>query len=49
MNLPFTSANWPQVIVNNAGITEMVPLYKDPEASWKKVIDIDLTAVILGI
>ncbi|KAF8940119.1 hypothetical protein BGZ47_007874, partial [Haplosporangium gracile] len=36
------------IIANNAGIAENVPLWEDEEGIWKKVIDIDLSAVIEG-
>jgi len=36
------------IIINNAGIAESVPLWQDDKALWKKVIDIDLSAVIEG-
>ncbi|KAG0260531.1 hypothetical protein BGZ95_004404, partial [Linnemannia exigua] len=36
------------IIVNNAGIAENAPLWEDEKGIWKKVIDIDLSAVIEG-
>jgi 15-hydroxyprostaglandin dehydrogenase (NAD) len=36
------------VMVNNAGIVESTPYTKNNTENWMKVIDIDLTAVILG-
>ncbi|KAK3806780.1 MAG: hypothetical protein J3Q66DRAFT_358459 [Benniella sp.] len=36
------------IIVNNAGIAEPAPLWADEKGIWKKVIDIDLSAVIEG-
>ncbi|KAK3815799.1 MAG: hypothetical protein J3R72DRAFT_52379 [Linnemannia gamsii] len=36
------------IIINNAGIAERIPLWDDDKALWKKVIDIDLSAVIEG-
>ncbi|KAG0370891.1 hypothetical protein BGZ54_003021 [Gamsiella multidivaricata] len=36
------------IIVNNAGIAESAPLWEDEKGLWKKVIDIDLSAVIEG-
>ncbi|CAO3573679.1 unnamed protein product [Mortierella alpina] len=36
------------IIVNNAGIAEKRPLWDDDRGVWKKVIDIDLSAVIEG-
>ncbi|KAG0338034.1 hypothetical protein BG004_007393, partial [Podila humilis] len=36
------------IIVNNAGIAENAPLWLDEKGIWKKVIDIDLSAVIEG-
>ncbi|KAG0211910.1 hypothetical protein BGX28_007192 [Mortierella sp. GBA30] len=36
------------IIVNNAGIAEKCPLWDDDKGIWKKVIDIDLSAVIEG-
>lgn len=36
------------IIVNNAGIAENSPLWADETGIWKKVIDIDLSAVIEG-
>lgn len=36
------------IIINNAGIAESVPLWKDDKGLWKKVIDIDLSAVVEG-
>ncbi|KNE64478.1 hypothetical protein AMAG_19166 [Allomyces macrogynus ATCC 38327] len=36
------------VVVNNAGISDMVELDKDINMTWKKVLDIDLNAVVLG-
>ncbi|KAG0218850.1 hypothetical protein B0O80DRAFT_251579 [Mortierella sp. GBAus27b] len=36
------------IVVNNAGIAEYTPLWDDAEGIWKKVIDIDLSAVIEG-
>lgn len=36
------------IIVNNAGIAEKRPLWEDEAGVWKKVIDIDLSAVIEG-
>ncbi len=36
------------VMINNAGIAEPIPFTADKQHSWKKVIDIDLSAVILG-
>ncbi|KAF9109907.1 hypothetical protein BGX27_007010 [Mortierella sp. AM989] len=36
------------IIANNAGIAENQPLWLDESGSWKKVIDIDLSAVIEG-
>lgn len=36
------------IIVNNAGIAESVPVWEDDKGVWKKVIDIDLSAVIEG-
>ncbi|KAF9983015.1 hypothetical protein BGZ65_002266 [Modicella reniformis] len=36
------------IIVNNAGIAESTPLWEDDKGIWKKVIDIDLSAVIEG-
>ncbi|KAF8934408.1 hypothetical protein BGZ58_005723 [Dissophora ornata] len=36
------------IIINNAGIAEKNPLWEDDEGAWKKVIDIDLSAVVEG-
>ncbi|KAG0245593.1 hypothetical protein B0O80DRAFT_384778 [Mortierella sp. GBAus27b] len=36
------------IIVNNAGIAENTPVWEDTKGLWKKVIDIDLSAVIEG-
>ncbi len=36
------------IVVNNAGIAEKRPLWDDDRGVWKKVIDIDLSAVIEG-
>ncbi|KAI1319143.1 hypothetical protein EDD11_004786 [Mortierella claussenii] len=36
------------IIVNNAGIAEHSPLWEDSKGIWKKVIDIDLSAVVEG-
>ncbi|KAG0048154.1 hypothetical protein BGZ83_006833 [Gryganskiella cystojenkinii] len=36
------------IIVNNAGIAENTPLWTDDKGLWKKVIDIDLLAVVEG-
>ncbi|KAJ8329700.1 hypothetical protein BDV3_003694 [Batrachochytrium dendrobatidis] len=36
------------IVVNNAGIVEKEEFTKDLKDSWKSVIDIDLTAVIMG-
>lgn len=36
------------IVVNNAGIVERYPLWEDDKGVWKKVIDIDLSAVIEG-
>lgn len=36
------------IVINNAGIAERTPLWEDDKGFWKKVIDIDLTAVIEG-
>lgn len=36
------------IIVNNAGIAERDPLWLDDKGVWKKVVDIDLSAVIEG-
>ncbi|KAF9410499.1 hypothetical protein BGZ94_001630, partial [Podila epigama] len=36
------------IVVNNAGIAENAPLWEDDKGVWKKVIDIDLSAVIEG-
>ncbi|KAI9209350.1 uncharacterized protein BJ171DRAFT_486531 [Polychytrium aggregatum] len=37
------------IVVNNAGIAETLPFTKPDEASrWKQVIDVDLSAVVLG-
>ncbi|KAH6565506.1 hypothetical protein BASA82_000794 [Batrachochytrium salamandrivorans] len=36
------------IVVNNAGIAEKEPFIDSTEDTWKAVIDIDLTAVILG-
>ncbi|KAF9351086.1 hypothetical protein BGX34_000814 [Mortierella sp. NVP85] len=36
------------IVVNNAGIVERSPLWDDDTGVWKKVIDIDLSAVIEG-
>ncbi|KAG0296938.1 hypothetical protein BGZ96_008127 [Linnemannia gamsii] len=36
------------IIANNAGIAENVPLWEDEKGIWKKVIDIDLSAVVEG-
>ncbi|KAF9099915.1 hypothetical protein BGX29_006891, partial [Mortierella sp. GBA35] len=36
------------IIANNAGIAENSPLWEDERGVWKKVIDIDLSAVIEG-
>ncbi|KAF8975047.1 hypothetical protein BGZ46_009482 [Entomortierella lignicola] len=36
------------IIINNAGIAENKPLWLDTTGNWKKVIDIDLSAVIEG-
>ncbi|KAF9934311.1 hypothetical protein FBU30_002450 [Linnemannia zychae] len=36
------------IIVNNAGIIENTPLWEDEKGLWKKVVDIDLSAVIEG-
>lgn len=37
------------IIVNNAGIVERTPLREDNTGIWKKVVDIDLLAVIEGL
>ncbi|KAG0344329.1 hypothetical protein BG004_004558 [Podila humilis] len=37
------------IIVNNAGIAERVPLGEDHEGVWRKVLEIDLLAVIEGV
>ncbi|KAF9912710.1 hypothetical protein EC991_009446 [Linnemannia zychae] len=36
------------IVANNAGIAENQPLWEDEKGIWKKVIDIDLSAVIEG-
>ncbi|KAG0360790.1 hypothetical protein BG005_009870 [Podila minutissima] len=36
------------IIANNAGIAERVPLWEDNTGIWKKVLDIDLLAVVEG-
>ncbi|KAF9904287.1 hypothetical protein BX616_001363 [Lobosporangium transversale] len=36
------------IVVNNAGIAEGEPLWADKKQIWKKVVDIDLSAVIEG-
>ncbi|KAF9578416.1 hypothetical protein BGW38_005783, partial [Lunasporangiospora selenospora] len=36
------------IVVNNAGIAENSPVWEDDKGIWKKVIDIDLSAVIEG-
>ena len=36
------------IVINNAGIAERTPLWEDDTGFWKKVIDIDLTAVVEG-
>ncbi|KAG0297610.1 hypothetical protein BGZ98_000546 [Dissophora globulifera] len=36
------------IVINNAGIAERVPLWDDEKGIWKKVIDIDLSAVVEG-
>ena len=36
------------IVINNAGIAERSPLWDDDKGLWKKVIDIDLSAVIEG-
>ncbi|KAF9551776.1 hypothetical protein EC957_004099 [Mortierella hygrophila] len=36
------------IIANNAGIAENAPLWEDEKGIWKKVIDIDLSAVVEG-
>ncbi|KAF9435493.1 hypothetical protein BGZ76_006178 [Entomortierella beljakovae] len=36
------------IIINNAGIAEKCPVWEDEAGIWKKVIDIDLSAVIEG-
>ncbi|KAG0060138.1 hypothetical protein BGZ90_004143, partial [Linnemannia elongata] len=36
------------IIANNAGIAENAPLWEDEKGVWKKVIDIDLSAVVEG-
>jgi len=36
------------IVVNNAGIAENAPLWEDEKGIWKKVIDIDLSAVVEG-
>ncbi|KAI9220525.1 hypothetical protein BC828DRAFT_357990 [Blastocladiella britannica] len=36
------------IVLNNAGVAELSRFDEDPKGMWRKVIDIDLTAVILG-
>ncbi|KAL2915738.1 hypothetical protein HK105_204684 [Polyrhizophydium stewartii] len=36
------------IMVNNAGIGEKMPFFEDKEDGWRIVVDIDLTAVIMG-
>ncbi|KAF9969233.1 hypothetical protein BGZ73_008515 [Actinomortierella ambigua] len=36
------------IVINNAGIAERTPLWEDEAGFWKKIIDIDLSAVIEG-
>ncbi|KAG0339754.1 hypothetical protein BG000_001430 [Podila horticola] len=36
------------IIANNAGIAERIPLWEDNAGIWKKVLDIDLVAVVEG-
>ncbi|KAI9240612.1 MAG: hypothetical protein BYD32DRAFT_407974 [Podila humilis] len=36
------------IVVNNAGIAEHLPLHMDEEGAWQKVIRIDLVAVVEG-
>ncbi|KAG0088956.1 hypothetical protein BGZ93_002429 [Podila epicladia] len=36
------------IIANNAGIVERAPLWEDNTSMWKKVLDIDLLAVVEG-
>ncbi|KAF9926202.1 hypothetical protein FBU30_004161 [Linnemannia zychae] len=36
------------ILINNAGIAERTPIWADDKAVWKKVLDIDLYAVIEG-
>ncbi|KAF9389622.1 hypothetical protein CPB97_011032 [Podila verticillata] len=37
------------IIVNNAGIMERTPLWEDNTGIWKKIVNIDLLAVIEGV
>ena len=37
-----------KVVVNNAGVTTGRPRFPDPESSWRRTIDVDLTAVLAG-
>ncbi|KAF9584535.1 hypothetical protein BGW38_006101 [Lunasporangiospora selenospora] len=36
------------IVINNAGIAERMPLWMDEQGVWKKVLNIDLAAVIEG-
>ncbi|KAF9299740.1 hypothetical protein BGZ74_008692 [Mortierella antarctica] len=36
------------IVINNAGIVEHLPLHMDEEGAWQKVIQIDLVAVVEG-
>ncbi|KAF9164412.1 hypothetical protein DFQ26_001458 [Actinomortierella ambigua] len=36
------------IVINNAGIAERQPLWEDQAGFWKKIIDIDLSAVVEG-
>ncbi|KAG0290626.1 hypothetical protein BGZ98_003354, partial [Dissophora globulifera] len=36
------------IVINNAGIAELIPLWEDKKGVWKKVVEIDLLAVIEG-
>ncbi|KAF9901122.1 hypothetical protein BX616_002371, partial [Lobosporangium transversale] len=36
------------IIVNNAGIAELTPLWEDEKGTWRRVLDVDLIAVIEG-
>jgi NAD(P)-dependent dehydrogenase (short-subunit alcohol dehydrogenase family) len=37
-----------KVVVNNAGVTTGRPRFPDPKSSWRRTIDVDLTAVLAG-